>query len=63
MSPTEQEHLALLRELPLALPQRFAALRPLTDPDLEVDFLTNVAHLQLHRRGRWALACGCLGWG
>lgn len=47
-----QEHLSLLRELVRALPGRHADLVPLTEADAEVDFLLNVAHLQLHRRAR-----------
>ena len=71
-----QEHLALLRELVLALPDHYASLAPLATGRLaaaagaqegapaatagagagdgEADFLSNVAHLQLHRRARWA---------
>jgi U3 small nucleolar RNA-associated protein 20 len=47
-----QEHLALLRALVLALPAHYPDLTPLTHQDPETDFLTNVAHLQLHRRAR-----------
>jgi U3 small nucleolar RNA-associated protein 20 len=47
-----QEHLDLLRLLPLKLPQHFASLAVLTNPDLEIDFCTNIAHLQVHRRSR-----------
>lgn len=48
-----QEHLSLLRALALAFPGRYPDLAALADPDPEVDFFLNVAHLQLHRRARW----------
>lgn len=35
-----------------AFPDRFQDLGHLTDPDPELDFFNNVAHLQLHRRSR-----------
>ncbi|PRW58885.1 small subunit processome component 20-like protein [Chlorella sorokiniana] len=47
-----QEHLVLLRQLVLAFPAHYAELLVLTDTDAEVDFLLNVAHIQLHRRAR-----------
>lgn len=47
-----QEHLSLLRALVLAFPTRFPELLVLTSADPETDFFLNVAHLQLHRRGR-----------
>ncbi|KAL4434124.1 hypothetical protein ABPG75_000565 [Micractinium tetrahymenae] len=47
-----QEHLSLLRQLVLAFPAQYPDLVALTDKDSEVDFLLNVAHIQLHRRAR-----------
>lgn len=47
-----QEHVDLLRQLVCAFPARFQDLMRLTDPDPELDFFNNVAHLQLHRRSR-----------
>lgn len=47
-----QEHLTLVRALVLAVPSRYDDLAVLVDKDEEVDFLMNVAHLQLHRRAR-----------
>ncbi|BDA46528.1 probable small subunit processome component 20 homolog [Coccomyxa sp. Obi] len=47
-----QEHVDLLRQLVCAFPTRFQDLMKLTDPDPELDFFNNVAHLQLHRRSR-----------
>ncbi len=47
-----QEHLALLRLLALRLPASFPALAPLANPDDEIDFCSNIAHIQLHRRSR-----------
>jgi U3 small nucleolar RNA-associated protein 20 len=47
-----QEHLALLRMLGLAAPDRFQEVAALTDAEPEADFLLNVGHLQLHRRAR-----------
>lgn len=48
-----QEHLALLRRMALAAPAAFPELAALGDAgNEERDFFANVAHLQLHRRGR-----------
>jgi U3 small nucleolar RNA-associated protein 20 len=47
-----QEHLSLLRFMVVTLPGRFPDLVCLTSPDTERDFLLNVGHLQVHRRGR-----------
>ena len=47
-----QEHLAVLRTMVLAFPDRFAELAALADADEEIDFFRNIAHIQLHRRSR-----------
>ncbi len=47
-----QEHVALLRAITVSFPAVYADLALLTSEDAEVDFFNNIAHLQLHRRGR-----------
>lgn len=47
-----QEHLGLLRRMALALPETFPDLSTLADDSDDLDFFSNVAHLQLHRRTR-----------
>ena len=47
-----QEHLAILRQLAVLLPEKFGELSALSSTDIEVDFFANVAHLQVHRRIR-----------
>ena len=72
-APAVQEHLQLLRQLAEQLPGAFPQLQPLRDANPDLDFLSNVAHLQLHRRSRafarlgtvrlpwkWMYAPGCM---
>ncbi|KAK9840687.1 hypothetical protein WJX84_003409, partial [Apatococcus fuscideae] len=47
-----QEHVALLRAIAVSFPAVYPDLAMLTNEDLEVDFFSNIAHLQLHRRSR-----------
>lgn len=47
-----QEHLSLLRQIGLTMPEIYFDIQPLTETDEEIDFWLNVAHLQLHRRAR-----------
>lgn len=42
----------LLRQMARAFPALFPDLHRLSDPDAELDFFNNIAHLQLHRRSR-----------
>ena len=47
-----QEHLQLLKQLAEQLPSAFPQLQALTDANPDLDFFSNVAHLQMHRRTR-----------
>ncbi|KAI8107974.1 hypothetical protein M9434_006006 [Picochlorum sp. BPE23] len=47
-----QEHLAIVRKVALTLPQSYPELQSVTHVEDDLDFWSNVCHVQLHRRAR-----------
>jgi hypothetical protein len=47
-----QEHLEIIRQVALHLPESFPELQEVTNKEEDLDFWSNVCHVQLHRRAR-----------
>lgn len=47
-----QEHLAIVRKVALTLPKSYPELQSVTHVEDDLDFWSNVCHVQLHRRAR-----------